>query len=197
MTSRAQAGFTLLEMLVALVVFGLLMAGIAQAMRYGMVAWTAETRQSAGPATMAAVDGALRRLIEQARPNGFVGQPNQLGFTAPLPAGSPLPGQLADLALVVTPDGRLVMRWTPHPAGVPLRHAPPPETELLLAGVAGLHAQYLAPLPNGSNAWTDTWTQSGLPLLVRIGVTLSGGTVQPGTAWPDLVAAPAAAGTGS
>jgi prepilin-type N-terminal cleavage/methylation domain-containing protein len=64
--TRRDAGFTLLEMLVALVVFGLLMAGIAQAMRYGMTAWSAETRQAAAPETMSAVDGALRRLIEHA-----------------------------------------------------------------------------------------------------------------------------------
>ena len=35
---RRQSGFTLLEMMVALVVFGLLMAGVAQTMRYGLTA---------------------------------------------------------------------------------------------------------------------------------------------------------------
>ncbi len=37
----SEAGFTLLEMLVALVVFGLVMAGIAQAFRYGFTAISA------------------------------------------------------------------------------------------------------------------------------------------------------------
>jgi general secretion pathway protein J len=187
-----QAGFTLLELLVALVVFGLLMAGVAQAMRYGMVAWTAQTRQSAGPETQAAVDGALRRLIEQASPNGFVGRPDQMAFTAPLPAGSPHPGQLADLALAVTPDGVLVLRWAPHPPGIRLRPAAPPQTEILLTGVSDLRLQYLTPQPNGSTSWSDTWSQAGLPLLVRVGMTYAGKQ-----AWPDLVSAPVDAGPGS
>jgi general secretion pathway protein J len=188
----AQAGFTLLELMVALVVFGLLMAGVAQAMRYGMVAWAAQTRQSAGPESLAAVDGALRRLIEQARPDGFVGLPDQMAFTAPLPAGSPDPGQLAVLALALTPDGRLELRWAPHPPGIPLRHAAPPQTEILLTGVSRLRLQYLTPQPDGSTAWSDRWSQGGVPLLVRLGMSYSGKL-----AWPDLVSAPAAAGVGS
>ena len=60
---RSQDGFTLLEMLVALVVFGLLMAGLGQSMRYGLKAWTAEGLSAASAERMAAVDTALRRLI--------------------------------------------------------------------------------------------------------------------------------------
>jgi general secretion pathway protein J len=42
------AGYTLLEMLVALVVFGLVMAGIAQSFRFGLTAWSAAPRITAG-----------------------------------------------------------------------------------------------------------------------------------------------------
>jgi general secretion pathway protein J len=184
--SRRDAGFTLLEMLVALVVFGLLMAGIAQAMRYGMAAWSAETRQAATPETMSAVDGALRRLIEQASPDTFTGAPDRLSFTARLPAGSGLADPLADVALVVTPDHRLALRYTPHPAGLPLGPPPAPQTEYLLDGVTGIHAAYLASQPDGSVAWSASWSGTGLPLLVRIDITFAGAVT-----WPSLVAAPA------
>lgn len=182
-------GFTLLEMLVALVVFGLLMAGIAQAMRYGMEVWSAESRQEAAPETMSAVDAALRRLIEQASAGTLTGTPDGLAFTAPLPAGSGLADPLADLAIFVTPDHRLALRYTPHAAGVLLGEAPPPQTEFLLDGVTAIHADYLASQPDGSKGWTGHWSGTGLPLLVRIDFSFSGATD-----WPALVAAPAAAG---
>ncbi len=187
MTRRGQAGFTLLEMLVALVVFGLLMAGVAQAMRYGMAAWTAETRRAQGPETMAAVDGALRRIFEQARPGSMTGEADQVSLTAPLPAGSPLPEQLADIAILVTPSHQLLFRWRPHPAGLLLHKAPAPEDELLLPGVIAIQLHYLVAQPDGSTAWMNDWTGTSLPLLVRLSITFDGATT-----WPDLVAAPAA-----
>jgi general secretion pathway protein J len=186
-TRRRDAGFTLLEMLVALVVFGLLMAGVAQAMRYGMSAWNAETRRAQEPETMAAVDGALRRIFEQAAPGSMTGEADQVALTAPLPAGSPLPEQLADIAILVTPGHELLFRWRPHPAGIPLVKQPAPADELLLPGVSAIKLQYLAAQPDGSTVWVDQWKGGGLPLLVRLGITFEGTTT-----WPDLVAAPAA-----
>jgi general secretion pathway protein J len=187
MTAPREAGFTLLEMLVALVVFGLLMAGVAQAMRYGMSAWSAETRRAQEPETMAAVDGALRRTFEQAMPDSMTGEPDQVALTAPLPAGSPLPEQLADIAILVTPSHELLFRWRPHPAGIPLTKPPAPEDELLLPGVTAIKLQYLTAQPDGAPVWENEWKGNGLPLLVRLGITFEGTTT-----WPDLVGAPAA-----
>jgi general secretion pathway protein J len=182
------AGFTLLEMMVALVVFGLLMAGIAQTMRYGMAAWSAETRAADGPETMAAVDGALRRLIEQALPDDFTGQPDQMAFTTDLPAGSLLADPLGDAALLVTPDRQLALRWQPHPAGIPLRPAAAPRTEILLPGVASLQAQYLTVQDDGALVWSNRWSGAGLPVLVRIHLAFADRR-----RWPDIVVAPAGA----
>jgi len=186
---RGEAGFTLLEMLVALVVFGLLMAGVAQAMRYGMTAWSAETRRAAAPETMSAVDAALRRLIEQASPGTMTGGPDELAFTGRLPAGSGLADPLANLAILVTPADGLELRYTPHPAGVRIGPKPAPRTETLLEDVAGIHVGYLTSQPDGSAAWSDHWTGGGLPVLVRIDFTFSGPMD-----WPALVVAPAATG---
>lgn len=181
---KRQAGFTLLELMVALVVFGLLMAGVAQTMRYGLTAWTAETRAADGSETMAAVDGALRRLIEQAAPDKFTGQPGGFAFITFLPAGAGLADPLADAALQVTPAG-LVLVWRPHPAGVPLQPPAPPQTEVLLDGVTGLDASYLAGRPDGSVAWSPRFSGAGLPLLIRLHLTLAGQKT-----WPDIVVAP-------
>jgi general secretion pathway protein J len=184
--SRA-AGFTLLEMLVALMVFGLLMAGLSQTMRYGLTAWSSETRASAGPEQLAAVDNALRGLIERTLPTGFTGRPASFACTTTLPAGAGLADRLADIALVVAPGQHLILRWTPHPAGLPLTPPPPPQIEPLLDQVAAIHVSYLMPQPSGPASWSDHWTSNGLPLLVRISIAFADRR-----SWPDLVAAPIA-----
>ena len=56
---QRDAGFTLLEMLVALVVFGLVMAGLAQTFRFGLTAWSATERRAMGPENLAAMDTAV------------------------------------------------------------------------------------------------------------------------------------------
>lgn len=156
-----------------------------------MTAWSAETHEAATRETMSAVDGALRRLIEQASPDTLTGTPDGLSFTAPLPAGGGLADPLSDLAILVAPDDRLALRYRPHPAGVLLGPppAPAPQTEFLLDGVTGIHVEYLASQPDGSVAWSGDWSGTGLPLLVRIDFSFSGDTT-----WPALAAAPANAG---
>ena len=187
MTAR-DAGFTLLEMLVALVVFGLLMAGLTQTTRYGLTAWSKERYSAAQPEALATADGALRRLLEQASPTGFTGSPDKLAFTTILPAGARVPGGLADVVLLAATNG-LILRWAPHPPGVPLSPPPPPQTEPVLPGVTAIRVSYLTPQPNASPVWADHWNRKSAPLLVRIGFAFAGAE-----SWPDLVAAPAAGG---
>ncbi len=81
--SPRDAGYTLLEMLGALVVFGLVMAGIAQSFRFGLTAWTAGTRTITKPENMAALDAALTRLINQALPGSLTGLPNGMDLPPP------------------------------------------------------------------------------------------------------------------
>jgi general secretion pathway protein J len=183
---RRQDGFTLLEMLVALVVFGLLMAGLGQTVQYGLTAWRAERRDAAGPAAVAVVDGSLRQLIEQAAPLPFTGAPSQFAFTTTLPEGSGLGDRLADVALLVDRDNRLVLRWRTHLDGTPLNTPPPPQEDVLLTGVTSLHCSYLGAQGQGAPAWM--MNIHGVPLLVRIRIDFASGSP-----WPDLVAAPAAA----
>lgn len=185
---RRDAGYTLLEMLVALVVFGLVMAGIAQTYRFGLTAWSASGRNAAGPENMAALDAALSRMIADAQPGTMTGRPDGVAFATRLPPGSGVSG-LADTAILLAPDGTLTLRYGPHPPGVPLKPAPPPRTEPLASNVAGLSISYFGPGKNGTPVWAGTWKGQSLPLLLRIHLQFAGGQE-----WPDLVAAPAQQG---
>ena len=88
---KRAAGFTLLEVLVALVVFGLLMAGLSQGVRVGLRAWSMQARQSAQWSDLDAVDRTLRGLIARMDPGGqrrdplLRGGPHAFAFTTELP----------------------------------------------------------------------------------------------------------------
>ena len=181
---QRDAGYTLLEMLVALVVFGLVMAGIAQSYRFGLTAWSATGHNATGPENLAALDAALSRMIADAQPGSMAGQANGLAFTTRLPPGAGVNG-LADAAIMLAPDGTLTLRYTPHPPGIPLAPLPPPRSETLATGVTGFSASYFVPQKDGPPAWSGSWSGDGLPLLVRLHLQFAGRRD-----WPDLVAAP-------
>jgi len=182
--ARRDSGFTLLEMLVALVVFGMVMAGLAQTFRFGMSVWSAGPRKVAGPEDMAALDAALTRMIGEATPGSLQGRADRLAFTTPLPPGAGLPGALADIALLAGPDDTLVLRYTQHPPGIPLTRMPPPRIEVLAHGVTGFSVSYLIAAATGAPVWTNDGS-GGVPLLVRLHIDSAS---QPD--WPDLIAAP-------
>lgn len=189
-TGPRDAGYTLLEMLVALVVFGLVMAGIAQTFRFGLTAWSAGPRTITVPENMAALDAALTRMVNQALPGSLTGLPDGLAFTTRLPPGAGMPNGLADAAIMTAPHGALILRYGPHPAGVILTPLPPPKTETLAQGVTSLGISYLAPQPGGPPVWSGNWSGKGIPLLIRIHMRFADGR-----SWPDLVAAPADRGS--
>ena len=91
---RGQAGFTLLEIMVALVVFGFLLAGLIQGVQFGLRAWNGQTALIAQRGDLDAVDTTLRGLIESMDPGSateapnIVGLPHAVAFTTTLPAGA-------------------------------------------------------------------------------------------------------------
>lgn len=185
------AGFTLLELLVALVVLGFILAGLAQGVRYGLRATDAQVRLLAERGELDAVDRALRHLIERMDPGtgrdgaGIQGTAGRLVFVSELPEASGLSTGRAEFALGVDGARRLVLRATPRPPGRPF--VPPPlpiETELL-RDVAGIELAYW---PRGANArWVSSWIANDLPMLIRLRVTFLPGDKRH---WPDIVAGP-------
>jgi len=185
---RGTAGFTLLEVLVALVVLGFLMLGLTQGTRFGLLAWDRQARGVDRRGDLDAVDRALRRLIEQAEPGAgtspapFAGESGALTFATELPlSAGALPTRRAEVELTVGAGHRLLLRWTPLLHAI--RPTPPPtQTTELLSGVDGLELSYL-----GDGGWVDSWKGPALPALVRIRIVF---TKAQKRHWPDIVAAP-------
>ncbi len=187
-------GFTLVEVLVALAVFGLVLAGIVQGVQFGLRAWAMQDRMVSGRADLDAVSRVLRGLVARMDPGSAATPPRvngdrfQFVFTTDLPeaAGDALQRH-ADVALLVGPAHTLLMRWTPHThalAAVPL----PPSEAALLTGLSAIRFEYLYPVGAKGSGWTETWSEDYLPRLVRIHLAFPEADPRH---WPDIVAEPA------
>ena len=122
LSGRKQAGFTLLETLVALVVLGFLIAGLIQGLRHGVGAWQRQMRTLAAQGDLDAADRTLRTLIARMDPGGvsgappaFVGTAHSLVFTTRLPEAAEALATLdADVTLEVDDAHQLQLLWLTH-----------------------------------------------------------------------------------
>jgi general secretion pathway protein J len=189
MRPRLAPGFTLLEIVVALAVFGFLLVGLSQTVRFGLTAWRQQARLSEGKTDLEAVDRTVRSIIQNLAPGESTDRPAVIGSAASLSGVTSLrlpgAGQTAtpaDVELALS-GSRLVLRWRPYHHGNALRSPPPARETELIGDVARLGFSYWLP----SGAWSSTWTEPDLPLLIRVRVTFAG---ERATRWPDLVVAP-------
>jgi prepilin-type N-terminal cleavage/methylation domain-containing protein len=187
------AGFTLLEVLVTLVVSGILLTMLAQGLEVGLRGWTVAQSIGAGITTLETTDLALRSLLDRASPadpltydRAFTGTSTGMAFTTTMPeqSGASVPHE-ADVS--VASDGhRLVLRWRPHHARW-IAPPPPLATEVLVDGVIGLQLAYFQPSRDGHGGrWLTAWSSPDLPRLVRIRLVFAAADQRH---WPDIVAA--------
>jgi general secretion pathway protein J len=193
-----QAGFTLLEILVALVVFGFLFIGIDQGARTGFALWNMQTRRIGQTEELDATARIVRSLLasipilpiaasDNAPPAiAIAGEATRLAFVGDLPNGLGFT-QRADITLGLA-AGRLVLGWAPHrheQAGAPAVASP--DTELT-RGVESLELAYFgSAAPGETPIWHAQWAGPGLPVLIRVRLHFAPGD---GRRWPDLIAAP-------
>jgi len=184
-----QCGFTLLEILVVLAVFGLLLAGLTQTARFGLFAWRQEARMSDAKTDLEAADRSLRSIIENLAPGDEAGRAGMTGSADTLTGRTRLrvPGsgmeQIPVEAGLAVSGARLVLRWRPYHHGDPLQAPPPPQEAELIGGVARLGIAYW----QSTGLWTSSWKEPDLPLLIRLHLTFAGDNPP---RWPDLVVAP-------
>jgi general secretion pathway protein J len=189
MKPRAAAGFTLLEIVVVLAVFGFLLVGLSQTVRFGLTAWRQDARLSDGKTDLEAVDRSLRAIIENLAPGDETAHPpiagsatGLIGLTRLRVPGSGLVPVRVEAGLAVS-GTRLVLRWRPYHHWDGFGPPAPPTETALMEGVARLGIAYWG----RQGTWSPTWHEPDLPLLVRLRVTLAGDDAP---RWPDIVAAP-------
>ncbi len=188
---RDEAGFTLLEIIVALVVLGVLLATLSQGVRFGFAAVGRQDQTLRTGESLQAADRTLRRLIEQLDPgterdgSKLRGRTSGAVFTSNLPIGRDGTPAPADISLMVDRDGRLILSWLPHRHAERLQASPAPHVSVLLEKVAALHLSYWS---DGNRRWSRDWNESTLPDLVRIGVDFPSGDPR---RWSDVVETPA------
>ena len=195
MTPRGQAGFTLLEVLVTIVVLGMIMLGLAQGTRFGLDAWRLQSRQIAARDEFGAAERLIRSLIARAEPAAEDAPPRLRGMPAALLLWTRLP-QMAEAAgfgaveaaLGVDAAHHLVLRAAAHPGAVALRPSSPVIEEHLLDDIDHLELSYWQPQDaRRPGAWRRDWAASELPALIRVRIVFLAAT---GQHWPDIVEAP-------
>lgn len=195
---REESGFTLLEVLAALVVLGLLMVGLAEGVRTQIALSQAQTRRLAETAdldaTMRLLRGLLSRLPVTAEGNrviatgtgaGFKGEADHVEFVGKLATGLGF-GRLVEAVLYVR-NHRLILSWRPHRHDKPLGPLPPPSERELLHGVERLELWYWGAAAAGQpGIWQTRWDRPEAPELIKLRLVFIAGDRRH---WPDLVTA--------
>ena len=186
-TRAGDAGFTLLELLAAITVLGVVLALLGQGAWFGLRVTRAQAALGVQRGDIEAVDRALRRMVAQADPGIYPEPPNFRGgarvvsFTTELPLHGVGPAARADVAVSVE-AGRLLLRWTPRRHVEAFGPAPVPEETALLDGVERIEFAY-----RGAGApWAAAWEADRLPALIRLRLVFADGS---GRRWPPIVAA--------
>ena len=187
-------GFTLLELLAALVVLGFILAGIAGGVQFGERATATQARSIAGHADAGAADRVLRRLVAGMDPGSendvahVTGSASGLAFTTGLGdamAALGVRGE-ADVGIGVDAEHRLVLRWTPALHAIRLGPAPKPAEAVLLDGVQRVEFAYWGHGQGGGGQWVSSWEERDLPPLVRIRLRFVANAHR---SWPDIIVA--------
>jgi general secretion pathway protein J len=194
-----QDGFTLLEVLVALLVLGLLVLGLSQGVRTSLDLRQAQMRRLGNMAELDAAQRLLRtvlsrlplspdgnRMVGSKTAPGFSGEAERIKFVGDLPTGLG-PNRRADMSLSVQ-NGRLVLAWTPHLHEQSLAPPAPPAETALLHGIEKVDLAYWATPAGGQTpGWQSRWAESEPPALIRLRLAF-GETDR--RRWPDLIVAP-------
>jgi len=176
------AGFTLLEILLALTLLALVMLGVWGAMAGATRITHAADAVMARSENVRTVQQFLRRYVSAAqlqpylaegdtRARMFAGDATSMHYVAPLPMQSGHAGlYVQTISLHKNPSGGLSLELAYQPYTADAPETANPVTHLLLSDLRGGKFQYLAAAAFGKPAaWRDDWRAvNGLPLAVRI-----------------------------
>ncbi|MDB5361885.1 MAG: gspJ [Rhodospirillales bacterium] len=188
---RSDRGFTLMEVLVALVVLGILMAGLSQGMRFGMTAWTRQAALVDRTADLDAVDRTVRGLLGNATSgvahgrNDFVGTADGVTFDSVLPLAVATGTRRAKITLKLDDRHRLMLHWDSALID-PATAAPATGDAVIVDHLESVSFAYWQAGGDGSG-WRDRWTMVAAPPLIRLRLVFAKGDRRH---WPDMIVAP-------
>jgi general secretion pathway protein J len=197
MRSRADAGFSLVELLVSVALLGLLSLLMLNGVFSGRRVWERLENRTAAVESVEAAQTTLRARLQRSFPLArydasapyvdFEGEADTLSFLAP-PALAARPAALRRFTLGVSGTGDLVL-VSASDLALDAREAS--AEEVLLSGVQSVDIAYWgAAPPDGGVRWRSRWvSQPTPPELVRIRVVLAPGDRR---FWPELLVRPAA-----
>jgi general secretion pathway protein J len=202
-TVRAQSGFTLLELVIALTLLALMSGVLYGTLGFAGRSWEGGEAKAEATSGMRLTHEFLRAQIEGQHPLRmhkmpefplvFTGTSDELRFAAPLPARI-TGGGIWYYRLAVAREGdreRLVLqRVVPDLEAASLPEFDRADRSILADDIARLSIAYFGRDAGAATAVAPTWRErwddrNRLPLLVRIDVT-----PKRGAAWPTLVVAP-------
>lgn len=195
---RRDAGYTIAEMLVALLIVGMISTMIVSGVAEGRRVWERTDANSEAAEQVAGAQSLLRLRLEHTFPvtqfqsfppvSDFDGESSAVTFTAP-PREAQAPSALRRYKLWLSPQGDLVLSSVSTVAANPNTAD---ENLVLLSGVQALDLAYFgassAPNSHDVPGWQLQWVKMQRPpQLVRVHVAFERGDHR---AWPDLVVKP-------
>ena len=199
---KAAKGFTLIEVLIAMTLLGVMVVLLFSSLRIAAESWEAGETKTAQVNQKAVVYQFFKRHLSSIRPlpmleneavdlendslQVFAGYPQSLRFAGALPASSARKGvQIFRVFPDPNKTSTLLVSLMPYrqTEGQPVEEPP----VVLLEGVAELKFSYFGKTEDAAeDLWLDEWIQADrLPRLIKISIVLNDRSF-----WPDMVFSP-------
>ena len=194
---KQQAGFTLVELIIALVILSFVMVLCGSGFRFGTKVWDSVNTQSERVDVLQAAQGFMRRNIshalihdrlftdeEVANDNLFLGDPKRIRFISYSPRYGVDDFLYAYELFLDKNSDQLSLRYSPYNLGEKI--AQNKSTSSILDGVKDIEIRYFSGFidEEDGDGWFSSWNDIyNLPLLIKINVTF----IDEQIVWPEMV----------